>query len=128
MADFFHSSEHEGESPEYRQQREFEHEKLLIDIAAETFVPLKATYEDFLARFKDKVVTGIAVVSREEPTRVLETRGGFAIYHNTEEAEKIIGWWIKDTNPNDKLRSREDFLLVPCRITLDKGIELLPGA
>lgn len=119
----FHAGHYDD--PEEQKRHEYEHDQLRVLALGKVFGPLMALHREFTEKYLSMVVPGFAVVHKDHPDKPMETRGGPAIYGTMQEAEEVIGWWVKDqrNNGHDDKMVREEFIIRPCRMTVEKGVE-----
>lgn len=80
--------------------------------------PALATLHTRFAELWPGDFVGVALVRPENPTRIIETVGGLAVYLKPEDAEDTLGWWERtDKDVRNKVMFR------PILVTLDRGLE-----
>jgi hypothetical protein len=63
---------------------------------------------------------------KSEPTKPAETRRGPAVYATHEEAEEAVGWWTQEQGDREEKKMvKEDFTIRPCKMSVERGIELI---
>jgi len=126
IQELFHMGTYQD--PDEQKRHEYEHERDRVLALGKVFGPLRTMYQNFIEKHMSVVVEGFAIVHKSQPNKPLDTRGGPAVYGTLKEAEEIVGWWVKDqeSNGHDDKMVREDFSIHPCRMTIEKGIEIFP--